>query len=295
MEQRNSVRFRRWGFVDALDPANATALNDLQEKMSRYYVREAAQAMYWEQAENDNTLWKVETHPFHRFLAARVNSGETVVDFGCGSAHSARNLDVGVKFIGIEGSAAQVDINRRLYPQHRFIAADMTADHGLSGVADWALSLFAIEHCVRPDLLLRRMAQTCKPGGRIALLCPNFALGMSSLRSGRSALTRRDKVKQGRVVDALLSYAEERWLWPRRVRAIHESPLSFPIYLTPRCFDAPYFSDIDAVYLTSEAKLADFLRQLNCKIEATSADVNAPPEIKSGIICLIARTATSGA
>lgn len=285
----NGSRYRRWGFVDAADPASSAELDELRARMAAYYAREASREGYWVQAESQNSTWQPTTHPFHCELASLIPSGATVVDFGCGSAHAVNNLASEITYVGIEGSPPQVSANRERFPQHRFIQGDMLADHQLAGSADWAVSFFAIEHCARPDLLLKRMVDTCKPGGRVAILCPNFERGMNSLRSGSSAFTRREKVRRGRILDALIGYAEERWLWPHRVRAVHSSAMLFPIYLQPRCFDAPYFSDNDAIYLTSETKLARSLQDLECEIESTSASVNAPAEIKSGIISLVAR------
>jgi hypothetical protein len=156
------------------------------------------------------------------------------------------------------------------------------------------MSLFAIEHCTRPDLLLKRMVETCKPGGRVAIICPDFSAGMNSLRSGRSAFTKKDKLQRLRLIDFLLSYVEEKWLWPARIREIHRSSMKFPIYLRPRCLDAPYFSDSDAVYLTSESKMASALRALGCEIEFTASAVRKP-NLGNGIICLVARTTSTEA
>jgi hypothetical protein len=116
---------------------------------------------------------------------------------------------------------------------------------------------------------------------------------MSSLRSGFSALVKRDKLKQRRFADLLVSYVEERWFWPTRVRAIHQSAMAFPIYLRPRCFGAPWFSDSDAVYLASEAKLVRFLASRGCRIEFTANMVPASQDLRNAIIYIVARTPES--
>ncbi|MDB4990631.1 MAG: hypothetical protein JWN04_5809 [Myxococcaceae bacterium] len=285
---RANGSFRSWGFVDAADPASALELEELSTRLAAFYQKEAGNQGYWERAEAGSAVWRPETHPFHCHLASLISSTATVVDFGCGTAHAIRNLQTGTRYIGIEGSEATVSSNRARFPEHRFIHGNMLADHGLSGQADWAVSFFAIEHCIRPDLLLSRMYECCKPGGRIALLCPNAETGMNSLRSGWSAISKREKMRRLRLVDLLASVVEERWIWPRRVEAIHRSSIAFPIYLKPRCLDAPYWSDNDAVYMATERKLEAFLRGLGCEIDPASA--SAPqPELRGAIIYLIAQ------
>ena len=267
MHDEERAKFRAWGFVDASDPQEHDAIAALDAALSLFYREQAGPSGYWASAEKANVVWDPVHHPFHCHLASLIPAGSTVVDFGCGSGHVARNLAPGVKYTGIDVSANQIEANRKVMPDHRFISGSILADHQLAGTADWAVSLFTIEHCTRPDVLLRRMVETCKPGGHVAVLCPNSVYGMNSLRSGRTALTKRDKLRRRMVVDALLSYAEERWLWPRRLQAIHASSMAFPIYLRPRCLEAPYFSDNDAVYLTSETRIVTLLKSIGCRID----------------------------
>jgi SAM-dependent methyltransferase len=287
-ETRLNRAIRRWGFVDAADPASTRELDRLHAELGDYYASTARDAGYWEQAEAANRIWQPDTHPFHRHLAGLIAADSTVVDFGCGTAHAVRNLNPDIRYTGIEGSTAQVAANRTTYPQHRFINGNMLEDHGLTGQADWALSFFAIEHCVRPDLLLRRMVDTCKPGGRVAVLCPNFATRMNSLRSGTSGLTKREKLRGLRFLDLAKAVVDEKYVWPKRVETIHRSTMTFPVYLRPRCFEAAYSSDFDAVYLTSERKMTGFLSTLGCEVDPiTQAAPNTA--LREAIIYLIAR------
>jgi SAM-dependent methyltransferase len=285
----SSKKLRSWGFVDALDPGSEPDLLELANKLSDFYRTEALKRGYWQGSDDANAVWTAEAHPYHVHLAKLISPGERVVDFGCGSAHPIANLPDGIEYVGIEQSAEQIEINRRRYPNHRFIQADMHTAQSLEESSDWAVSFFAIEHCVHPDQLLRRMVETCKPGGRIAVLCPNAQSGMNSLRSGFSGLTNRDKLKRAQLLDLAASYIEQRWVWPARIRAIHESSLTFPIYLRPRCFDAPWWSDTDAVYLATASKLARYFETLGCSIEVTSRDVEAAPESRDAVIYLVAR------
>lgn len=285
---RRHAAMRGWGFVDAADPSSASELERLGAELSSFYSGQAQKSRYWERVDDENAVWDPKKHPFHCHLASQILAGSTVVDFGCGSAHAARNLDPSVHYIGLEGSPSQVEINRQRFPNARFIQGDMLAPHGLDGVADWAVTFFAIEHCVRPDILLRRMLETVRPGGRIAIMCPNFARGMHSLRSGWSAYSKRDKLRQLRLLDVLVSYVEERWLWPSRVATVHQSSMQFPIYLRPRCFDAPYFSDSDAVYLVTERRLRESLVALGCTIETSTRSIPEDSGLSEALIYIVA-------
>jgi SAM-dependent methyltransferase len=279
---------RRWGFVDAADPASASALAALGQRMSNFYAQHAATANYWELADEGNAVWSPSSHPFHCHLATQIPAGATVVDFGCGTAHAIRNLHEGVKYIGIEGSPGQVELNRKNFPQHRFVQGNMLESHGLEGVADWAVSFFAIEHCVRPDLLLQRMLETLRPGGRLAILCPNFAQRMGSIRTGLSALSKREKLRERKLFDVLVSYVQDKWVVPKRVAAVHRSAMRFPIYMRPRCFDAPYFSDSDAVYMVAEQKLRASLEALGSKVEVSTSEVPEGHSLNGSVIYLVA-------
>jgi SAM-dependent methyltransferase len=277
MTVRHQRQLRRWGFVDALDPGASLELGALAERMHAFYAKLAGDA-YWGAADSANETWSPRIHPYHCDLRARMKEGEHVVDFGCGGTHAFANLkSVGVRYTGLEWSSDQVAKNRALEPNASYVAGDLTAsDFGLRESADWAISLFALEHCTFPDRMLRRMSECLKPDGQIGIVCPDFTLGMPSLRSGFRPSTRRDKLKRLQWVDLVWAIAEDKLLWPRRLRAVHESSIRLPIYLRPRCLEAPYYCDNDAVFLATEGGIVEYLRGIGIEVTARSSRLSIP-------------------
>lgn len=273
-KSKETLLFKSWGFIEAIDDDNEEDLNKLESQMAKFYSQAALDQSYWLYAESGNEQWNPETHPYQCHLKSIIENNSTVVDFGCGSAHPIKNLqDKHIQYIGIEWSEKQVNINRSQYPDSRFICGDITRDHELTENADWAVSFFALEHCVRPHVLLKRMYESVKPGGKVAIICPNFIYWMNSLRSGFRSTTKRDKLRKLQLLDLIFSYYQERVVLPKRVQAIHQSSIQFPIYLRPRCLSAPYYSDNDAVYLVSESKVAEYLKKLGGTILHSSASL----------------------
>src|SRR5262249_17471222 len=130
-------QFRKWGFVDAVDSTARTELHMLSQQLSEFYARAGASG-YWETAEALNEVWSPSTHPYHCHLRALISSGESVVEFGCGSAHTARNLSQRkVRYIGIDVSPTQVIANRSAFPQHQFFCGDMTQPIDIGIKVDW--------------------------------------------------------------------------------------------------------------------------------------------------------------
>lgn len=287
MKKTDQEKFFQWGFVDAIDLQKNEQLKLLETQMSEFYNRAALDHNYWQQT-NKNQDWKKETHPYHCHLKNLIEDGSKVIDFGCGAAHSYANLQMkNVDYIGIEWSKKQVEINQEKYPLAKFICGNITKDNSLKNIADWVISFFVLEHCVRPHLFLENMVESLKKGGRLGIICPNFKDGMNSIRSGFRANTKKDKLQKKQYLDLLISFYQEKWIIPQRVQAIHHSKLNFPIYLKPRCLNAPYYSDNDAVYLVRENKVAEYLQTLGMKIIYNSKDIEKNLS-ESAILYLIA-------
>ncbi len=287
-----SNTFRSWGFADALDPSSRSELEALTKRMHAFYT-DPANAIYWEQADAGNERWLPETHPYHCDLRSRMTTGERVVDFGCGGTHAFSNLKLAeVLYTGLDWSTDQVAQNRSREPEATYIAGSvMDGAREIDGSADWAISLFAIEHCTFPDRMLRRMAEAVRPGGRVAILCPDFEPGMPSLRAGFTAATRRDKFRRLQWLDLAWGIVQDKVFWPRRLRAVHRSSMRLPIYLHPRCLDAPYYSDTDAVFLATEAKIADHLQSLGLEVTTRGRRLDLPHAANLGICYVIAEKA----
>ena len=254
-----------WDFVDAVDEDDQQVAQDLEAlefSMKRFYGSIADNQGYWREADRVNQDWTPEKQPCQFDLANRIGFHSRVIDFGCGSAHPSRLLRVkNVRYLGLDISERQIELNRKRYPGDSFQACDITADPGLPAEFNWAICLFAMEHCARPHRLLDQMLKVLKPGGNLAVICPHFSFWMNSLRCGRSADTKRAKLKRWAVLDLLWHILDEKVLWPRRLKMVRAT-MQLPIYLRPACLNAPYYSDNDAVFLVSPSKLMIKLEEL---------------------------------
>ena len=145
--------------------------------------------------------------------------------------------------------------------KHDFIQSSLY-DVNFDRRFDLAISTFTIEHLVHPQRLLEKMIYSVKVGGKIIVHCPEFRNYMNSISSGISHGTERDKIKRGNIVDALISWAEEEWVWNRVIEKVKKE-VKFPIYKNPKCFHTEHFPDVDAVYV-AEKEISSYLEEKGC-------------------------------
>lgn len=102
-------------------------------------------------------LWKFERH---------VRSGDTVVDFGCGTGALLAKLEAGRR-MGVE-----VNEPARARAQERGLEMFAAASELPDAVADLVISNHALEHALHPLLELRELRRALKPGGQVVLWLP---------------------------------------------------------------------------------------------------------------------------
>ncbi|HEY9217682.1 MAG TPA: methyltransferase domain-containing protein [Phenylobacterium sp.] len=121
--------------------------------------------------------WSRETPYLGELLAKHlpVPPGGLIVDFGCGIGRLAREM-----IVRLQRPVLGVDISqdmRRLAPPYvdsegfSIASAELFKRMVLSGLrVDAALSVWVIEHCLRPADDLDLLALALKPGGRLAIV-----------------------------------------------------------------------------------------------------------------------------
>ena len=119
---------------------------------------------------------------------------------------------------------------------------------------------------------LHECLRVARPGGLFLLLCPNF-LGrgqMPSQRAGYSMGNGRDKLRRGRLVDALTTGHDRKiripWAAYQARRAARAGLGGFWINTAPTCFTDPFYVDADAVYLTYEWEILRELKRAGAEI-----------------------------
>jgi SAM-dependent methyltransferase len=256
-------------FLCAVSAGDLPRLIELDEKLREFY-RAASQQGYWAIAEHHNVNWRDGAHPHHKRLLERIGMKERVADFGCGSAHAAAAIGNPGRYTGIDWGETQLRTNRERYPTAAFFNSSLYETPLLDGEIDWAISLFVLEHTVFPTRLLAEMLRVLRPGGRIAILCPQMRPRvMNSMWAGLSPMQSFwEKLRRRRYIDALWHAVELRLLFPIFCALSDRLSGPFLIYPTPRCFSAPYASDTDAVYWADEAEVRAYFAERGCRIES---------------------------
>jgi cyclopropane fatty-acyl-phospholipid synthase-like methyltransferase len=101
-------------------------------------------------------------------LLQRLDDGSVVLDLGCGrGVPFTQKLAQSHRVRGVDISARQVELARRLVPDAEFVAADATSLEQPAESLDAVVSLFMLGHVPREEQgpLLHRIAGWLRPGG----------------------------------------------------------------------------------------------------------------------------------
>ena len=214
--------------------------------------------------------------PFHCDLIGRVAPGMSILEFGCGTAHLCPQVEKrGGIYTGVDYSEALLLDNRRRYPNARFFQIATPP----VGEFDIVASLYTIEHIVDPPAYLERLWRYCRPGGLVAIICPEFVECPDfppSFFYGKTPRRLRAKFQSLSLFDVWLHLVDlkvngARW----KKNALAAPPGAFWINLQPRILHgAEYSIDADAVHLVQRRDLAWFFEQKSATIVLTSAGMN---------------------
>lgn len=270
-------------FLSAVSSGDEARLAAVDARLAAFYASADAQ-QYWDIAEGHNADWRDGAHPQHEKLLAMIEPGESVADFGCGSAHAAAALGHPGRYTGIDGSESALRDDRLRYPEATFIRSSLYTTPLRDRQVDWAISLFVLEHAVYPTRLLDEMLRVIRPGGRLAIICPQMRPRMmTSMWAGLTAAPFAEKRARRLWIDALWHAVELKLLFPLFRWWSDHFRGRFLIYPEPRCLYAAYASDTDAVYWADEAEVRAYLASRGCAIESPPS----PPG--HGLVFVVAR------
>jgi SAM-dependent methyltransferase len=253
----------------------------LESKLINYYSDR--RDSYYEILEHVATQYSPAILPFHCDLVDRIERGMTVVELGCGTAHLCGFVGArGGFYTGMDYNDELLEQNRRNFPAGQFVKIGTEVRDTFDVVA----SLYTIEHIVDPPAYLENMWRLCKPGGLIAIICPEFVDSCDfppSFYYGKTPRRFREKLCSLSFVDALTHLFDLFWVAPRwKKRARVAAPGAFWINVQPRILaGAPYSIDADAVHLPRLKDLVWWLEHRGAIIEATA---QALPAIDPAIL-----------
>jgi SAM-dependent methyltransferase len=140
------------------------------------------------------------------------------------------------------------------------------------GAFDVCFSLYVLEHLVYPEVALREMVRILRPGGRLVLVFPDMAESgrLGSQQLGFSPMgTARERLREWRFVDALVSLFDSRVRLPRALRNAVSKFGPFPVNTRPICLyhSSLMAPDIDAVYIASKKEIQSWGERNGLNVE----------------------------
>lgn len=269
---------RKFNWVSALDSTKKVLLEDLQQAMANYYS--GANNYYADISFNEN-IWADKNQKIQIDIADELQKHETILEVGCGkSAILAAYPMLEKKYTGVDFSEVLMKTNKERFPGANFgVLSNPVVFPYADESFDAIFSHFVIEHAVFPHLFLEECVRVLKPGGKFLLVCPDFMGydGITSQRVGFSQGSGRDKIKQGKIADAIVTGFDSKYRLPNYCRKLKQaakvSPL-FMINLAPTCFTDPFQPDVDAVYVTNEEEMKAYIGQF-VKWDGLSDEVKA--------------------
>jgi SAM-dependent methyltransferase len=247
---------------------------------------------YYQMADRSSTQYNPRDQPFYCDLIGRVFPGATVLEAGCGTAHLCPYVgEKSAHYSGLDHSRDLLENNRRRFPRADFYSLKSPP----AKTFDIVVSLYTIEHIADPPKYLDLLWQYCRPGGLIAIICPEFIASSGfapSIFFGRTPRRLRDKLKAGQIADTVGHLLDLRFrapLWKKRART--SPPGAFWTNLKPRILHGhDYQIDTDAVHLVQLRDLIWFFENKGAEILQTSANLpGISPEVLSYNCYLLAR------
>lgn len=256
--------------VCRLAEVSPDVISGLSSNLQRYYS--TPPAAYYEIANQAADQYTPAIQPFHCDLVSRINLDTTVLEMGCGSAHLCAYVEkAGGIYTGVDHSVELLQKNRERFPEARFFPVRAE----LHETFDIVASLYTIEHIVNPPSYLETMWKFCRPGGLIAVICPDFVDGHGfppSFYYGKTPRRFREKIGALDLGDVVAHLVDLFWTAPRwKMQARAGLPGAFWINTKPRIFHGSDYSiDADAVHLPRLRDLIWWLEKRGAEIAATS-------------------------
>ncbi|MGJ5673014.1 MAG: class I SAM-dependent methyltransferase [Nostochopsis sp.] len=250
-------------YLSSIGPANRDALIQLQQRMSDYYITSPYHSNW---IKGSNVYWEKGTHDAQLAMCQLIPDGVSVLEVGCGDGSAAKEISDHVRDVKYTG----VDLSPEMWEGRQdfnFIVASAEKLPFPSASFDVVLSMFVIEHLVFPSNFLDEAWRVLKPGGSFITIAPDFdANNMPSEKIGFSYGNGRDKIRQGKLFDALSTFYDSRIRLPlmrsKRRKQLQSGSFYFPVLIKPRCLKfSEFVTDCDAVYPVCYQEIVNYLRQ----------------------------------
>jgi SAM-dependent methyltransferase len=261
---------RKFEWLSSNDPANASALITLQNRMSAFYSSQATRAKYQQLISVSNSAVPDDpvTQAFLDWF--KQNSFSNIVEIGCGNGRIWNFLQQHVKagcYTGIEVDEVSIQQNAVRWPDQNWIQADAYAIPVADSSVDLLMSFYVLEHLVHPVRALESMYRKLMQGGYLLLVFPDFTVTgrFPSQHLGLGVrISAKEKLRKGRIWDAILSVYDSRIRLQKALAAVRSKPGDFVVNANPVCLadvHGQVWPDYDAVYVASKVEVQHWFQQ----------------------------------
>lgn len=266
----------RWISSISGDQEILSALND---SMAWFYGQEDGREIYQsmvETVEEIPTDLNSERHLMPKYICDL--KAQTILEVGCANGRLYRQLrQYGFQgnYSGIEMADYIIQQNTQKHPEADWKCSTAYSIPFSDASFDICFSLYVLEHLVYPERALMEMMRVVKPNGRLVLVFPDFVESgrFSSQKLGLSpVLTASDKLRKGKIIDALVSLYDSRIRLPRALKETHKSLGAFLVNTQPICLSYPDVmgTDIDAIYIASKKEVHYWANQQGYQVDYPS-------------------------
>jgi ubiquinone/menaquinone biosynthesis C-methylase UbiE len=264
MENSKCDRQFRWISSVNGDPELLSSLND---QMTWFYGQQDGREMYQSMLDTQEEI-PTDSSSVRHLMPQYICDlkPETILEIGCASGRLYRQL----RQYGYQGNYCGVEVADYVIQQNRHKHPEVTWQCGTAynipfpdSSFEVCFSLYVLEHLVYPERGLSEMMRVIKPNGRLVLVFPDFVESgrFSSQLLGLSpVMTAAEKLRQGRIIDALVSLYDSRIRLPKALRKTEINLGNFLVNICPICLSYPDImgTDIDAVYIASKKEVHDW-------------------------------------
>lgn len=249
----------------------------LDDALARFYVNPPGR--YHEKATTANEDWNAPDHIFQRRIADLAYHDAKVLDVGCGPAMACPwFMKKKAHYTGVDLSSEQLEANRKKFPNCNFLEMHWRDIKHLGDVFDIVTSFFTLEHIVYPREFLEASSCSVKPGGFLAVLCPDY-LNRGFMPSqhffGREPGGIKAKIRKIQWIEALIEIVDRFHTYPRLIqeaRLMSRNNGAWLINLRPLCLETESWeNDWDAVYMAGEDEVASYIENLGFNIVERSS------------------------
>jgi SAM-dependent methyltransferase len=254
----------------------AEVLSALHARMSAFYGerdrRECYQEMLGHQEDGPPAEESVR-HLMPKYICDLKPA--CMLEVGCADGRLYRQLrSYGYtgEYVGIDVADYLIRDNQRRHPEAEWRPAKVYDIPFEDNAFELCFSLYVLEHLVYPESALREMIRILRPGGRLVLVFPDIAQSglLGSQQLGFSPMgTAKERLRDGKFIDALVSLYDSRFRLPRALKKAATEFGPFPVNTSPICLHYPTLMapDIDAVYLASKSEVQSWAEQNGLRVE----------------------------